>query len=114
MIIIFLEYMMAMEEMAGNILGHGFSPAHHNMEIRVTHIGEDILLRLRDNGTPFSSSEQVNITSPEDGVKNVGLRILMDSAKDFQYQIGVVLTNRISREVRYNNVLGLNVLMVRI
>ena len=103
-----------MEEMAANIFAHGFTAAHHSMEIRVTHLGEDVLLRLRDNGAPFTSSEQVQISSPEDGVKNVGLRILMDSAKDFQYQIGIVLTNRISREVHYKNVLGLNVLMIRI
>lgn len=105
---------LALEEMAANIFAHGFTTAHHNMEIRVTHMGEDVLLRLRDNGRPFSSSDQVRISSPEDGIKNVGLRILMDSAKDFQYQIGVILTDRISREAHYKNVLGLNVLMVRI
>ena len=105
---------LAMEEMAANIFAHGFTAAHHSMEIRVTHLGEDVLLRLRDNGAPFTSSEQIQLTSPEDGVKNVGLRILMDSAKGFQYQIGIILTNRIAREVHYKNVLGLNVLMVRI
>ncbi len=105
---------LALEEMAANIFAHGFAPAHHHMEIRVTHMGEDVILRIRDNGTPFSPTEQAQIVAPEDNAKNVGLRILMDSAKDIQYQIGVVLANRISSEIRYKIILGLNVLMVRI
>ena len=54
------------------------------------------------------------MADPEDGVKNVGLRILMDSAKEMQYQTGITLTRGISQEIRYKNVLGLNVLMIRI
>ena len=107
---------LAMEEMAGNVFARGFAGdhGHHRLEIRVTHKGEDIILRLRDNGVPFNPSEQVQMADPEDGVKNVGLRILMDSTKEMQYQTGITLTRGISQEIRYKNVLGLNVLMIRI
>ncbi|MBQ9326520.1 MAG: hypothetical protein IJ246_12230 [Clostridia bacterium] len=106
---------LAMEEMAGNIFARNISVSHRRrLEIRVTLQGEDDILRLRDNGTPFNPMEQAEIVDPEDGIRNVGVRILMESAKDMQYQTGVVLTRGISREVRYRNVLGLNVLLIRI
>lgn len=105
---------LAMEEMAGNIFAHGFSTEHHIMEIRVTYTDDDVILRLRDNGRPFNSVEQMQMAFPEDGVKNVGMRILMESAKDVQYHIGAQLTKGIARDVQYKNVLGLNVLMIRI
>ena len=55
----------------------------------------------------------MEITNPEDGVRNVGLRILKESAREFNYQVGIVLTHGITREFRYQSVLGHNVLFIR-
>ena len=51
---------------------------------------------------------------PKDGFKDVGVRLLMDSAKEVQRRIGMTLTRGVSREVRYRNVLGLDVLMIQV
>ena len=72
-----------------------------------------MILRIKDNCPPFTPSEQMEITNPEDGVRNVGLRILKESAREFNYQVGIVLTHGITREFRYQSVLGHNVLFIR-
>ena len=80
----------------------------------IQRLGQDWLepgIRIARNRR---ASEQIKMADPEDGVKNVGLRILMDSAKEMKYQTGITLARGISQEIRYKNVLGLNVLMIRI
>jgi len=64
-----------MEEMAGNIVGHGFTKDNkrHLIDVRVVHKGDDIM-------------------------KNIGIRMVFKTASDIQYQ----------------NILGLNVLTIRI
>ena len=84
------------------------------MDIRVAVKNGSVILRIKDNCLPFTPAEQMEITNPEDGMKNVGLRILSESAKEFRYQVGIVLTHGVSREFRYQNVLGHNVLFIRI
>ena len=44
----------------------------------------------------------------------MGVRLLMDSAKEVQRRIGMTLTRGVSRKVRYRNVLGFDVLMIRV
>ena len=82
--------------MAGNVVLHGFSKdnRNHSLDIRVSHKGDDIILRLRDNCIAFNPAEQVQA----DGIKNIGIRLAYGIAKEFRYQ----------------NILGLNVLMMKI
>lgn len=107
---------LALEEMAGNIAAHGFhaDKRRRSMEIRVTHMDGDVMLRIKDDCTAFNPLEQEKMTAPEDTVKNVGLRIVLNNAKEVQYDVGVVLAQGISREMLYKNTLGLNVLRIRI
>ena len=107
---------LAMEEMAGNVVTHGFSSDNkrHSADIRVTCTGNDVILRLRDNCKAFNPKEMIEIMNFEDKAKNAGLRILLNSAKDVQYHIGINLAFGIAKEVQYKNLLGLNVLMIRI
>ena len=84
------------------------------MEIRVTHMDGDVMLRIKDDCTAFNPLEQEKMTAPEDTVKNVGLRIVLNNAKEVQYDVGVVLAQDISREMLYKNTLGLNGLRIRI
>ena len=87
---------LCLEEMAGNVVLHGFpkDDKKHSLDIRVSHKGDDVILRLRDNCIAFNPAEQVQA----DGIKNVGIRLACGIAKEFQYQ----------------NILGLNVLMMKI
>ena len=73
-----------------------------------------MILRLRDNCKAFNPKERLAIVNPEDKAKNAGLRVLLDSAKNVQYHIGINLAFGVSKEVQYKNLLGLNVLMIRI
>lgn len=91
---------LAMEEMAGNIVRHGFSGSNSWQEavIRVTRKGNDLILRIRDNGRYFDPVERLQMMDPEDRVSNVGLR----------------LARRCASEMQYQSILGLNVLTLRI
>ena len=89
-----------MEEMAGNVVDHGFTKDRkkHTVDIRVSHKGEDVILRIRDDCVPFDPGERQKIADPDDPVKNVGIRMVF----------------RMAKEVEYQNILGLNVLTIRI
>ena len=91
---------LALEEMAGNVVRHGFAKdgKKHSLDIRVVHKDDGIILRLRDNCAAFNPSDHARITAPEDGIGNIGIRMIYSIAADVQYQ----------------NLLGLNVLTIRI
>ena len=92
---------LALEEMAGNIVSHGFAAdhkKHHYIMIRVIRKGDDLILRLRDNCAAFDPLERARMIRQEDPVSNIGLRIVLG----------------ISRDVCYQNLLGTNVLTLRL
>ena len=107
---------LAMEEMAGNVVTHGFSSdnKNHSADIRVTCRKNDVILRLRDNCIAFNPTERLDIVNPKDRATNAGLRILLESAKNVEYHVGINLAFAISKEMQYKNLLGLNVLVIRI
>ena len=91
---------LAMEEMAGNIVEHGFvkDRKRHSVDVRVVHKDDDVILRLKDDCIPFNPSEQQRFAEGEDRAKNIGIRIVFHTARDIQYQ----------------NILGMNVLTIRL
>ena len=91
---------LAMEEMAGNIVEHGFrkDKKSHTVDVRVVHKNDDLILRLKDDCVPFDPGERQRIADPEDVTKNIGLRMVFGFAQEVQYQ----------------NIMGLNVLTIRI
>ena len=91
---------LCMEEMAGNIVQHGFSgdSKKHSVDIRVVHKDDDIILRIRDNCIAFDPSEYQNIMKTDDDGKNIGIGLIYGIAKKVDYQ----------------NLLGMNVLTIRI
>ena len=91
---------LCMEEMAGNIVEHGFTKdkKRHSIDIRVVHKDDDIIMRIRDDCVPFNPRERREITDPRDILKNAGICIVYQIAKSVEYQ----------------NLLGLNVLTMRI
>ena len=89
-----------LEEMAGNVVDHGFHKDRktHSVDIRVVHKGDDIILRIKDDCVPFNPAERQDLVDSKDRIKNMGIRVVYKCAKDVQYQ----------------NMLGLNVLTIRI
>ena len=88
---------LALEEMAGNIVLHGFNKdrrKNHSVDISVIHKGDELILNLRDDCRPFDPNDRFTLLSEEDKVRNVGIRLAFMIARDVQYQ----------------NILGLNVL----
>ncbi len=91
---------LAIEEMAGNIVEHGFikDKKKHSIDVRVAEKDGSLILRIKDDCIAFDPSERKDISDPEDPVKNIGIRMIYAMAKSVQYQ----------------NILGLNVLTIRI
>jgi anti-sigma regulatory factor (Ser/Thr protein kinase) len=87
-----------LEEMAANVVEHGFKKDNksHTIDIRVVHKQDDIILRIKDDCIPFDPSERLKIFDPEDKMKNESIRMVYKGAKD----------------IRYQNILGLNVLTI--
>ena len=91
---------LCMEEMAVNIVKHGFTKdrKQHSADIRVVHKDDEILLRIRDNCTAFDPTEYHRIMKMDEDGKNAGIRLVYGIAK----------------EVKYQNLLGMNVLTMTI
>ena len=89
-----------MEEMAGNVVMHGFPKDRkdHSVDIRLSIKEDEIILRMRDDCVAFNPAEHARVMAPEDGVKDFGIRLVYN----------------IAREVNYRNLLDQNVLMIRI
>lgn len=118
-----------LEEMASMIVEHGFhqDKKPHSVDIRVVYKGKgglqetdgdqekdenqekdggwepedsEILLRIKDNCKPLNPKERADMIDQceEDTLNNMGLRVIYNKAKDVQYQ----------------NMLGMNVLTIRI
>ena len=91
---------LCMEEMAGNIVRHGFSLDNkkHSVDIRVVHKDDEIVLRIRDNCTAFDPSEYHSVMKPDNEGRNLGISLVYGIAKKVEYQ----------------NLLGMNVLTIRL
>ncbi len=91
---------LCMEEMAGNVIQYGFEGGKKNrsVDIRVVHDKDDVILRIRDNCSAFNPSEFVQAMESDEAGRNVGIR----------------LAYKLAKEVNYQNLLGLNVLTMRI
>lgn len=92
---------LALEEMAGNVVLHGFTKdrrKNHSADIRVIHRGDDLILRVRDDCVPFDPETRTALFEPEDRVHNIGIRLVY----------------RIAKKIVYQNLLGCNVLTMEV
>lgn len=86
------------EEVASNIVLHGFSPGKHNyVNVRVV-CKHEVIIRVQDDCGKFDPRERMNVFSLEEPEKNIGLRILAKLTKSVDY---------------YNNA-GINTLILKI
>ncbi len=93
---------LCLEEMAENVVLHGFTkgkPRDYTIDVRVVlQEGKKILLRIKDDCVPFDPAERAKLVNTEDPCSNIGIRMVYASAD----------------EVVYQNLLGLNVLTIRL
>ncbi len=89
-----------LEEMAGNIVDHGFTKdrKNHSVDIRVVHKDDNVIMRIKDDCVPFDPATRKGIVDPEDITKNIGIRMIY----------------KLEPDTEYKNILGLNVLTVRL
>lgn len=91
---------LAMEEMAAVIVQRGFSMdrKRHEADIRVTRKDDWLILRIKDDCSPFDPTRRADMLESEDGISN----------------IGVLMVQRIAADMQYQSILGLNSLTIKI
>ena len=91
---------LALEEMAGNVIEHGFcgDDRPHAIDLRIAVKENDVIMRINDDCLPFDPEERRQIADPEDGIGNVGIRLAYGCAKEIRHQV----------------ILGLNVTTIRL
>ena len=88
---------LCVEELAGNIVKHGFTDKKNSVvDISVLKTDDSLLLRFKDNCALFNPEEIDAIFVPEDPCKNIGIRLVRKTCKDMEY----------------HSLLGLNVLSI--
>ncbi len=94
---------LCLEEMAGNVVTHGFSKDNkkHSVDVRIVHCEKcthDVVMTIRDNCKEFDPSERARINEAGAEGKNMGIQMIYN----------------IADEVTYQNLLGLNVLTMKL
>lgn len=89
---------LSMEEMAGNVITHGFTEdtKKHSVDVRVVYKNNGLILRITDDCIAFDPEARRKIVDPEDPFRNIGIRMVHD----------------IAGSISYHSVLGLNVLTI--
>lgn len=91
---------LCLEEMAGNIMEHGMTADNkrHNVRLCLACKPDTLIMSIKDDCTPFNIEEKLKMMDQEDKTKNIGIRLVQGLASELHYQ----------------NVLGLNVLTIRL
>ena len=91
---------LCIEEMANNIVEHGFMEgADNNIDIRLVKKEEELILRIRDNCKAFNPKDYYELNRKQD---------------DPAAHIGIKMVFRTIKDISYVNSLGLNCLTMRI
>ena len=90
---------LAAEEMAINILKHGFrDSSHRTMELRVIHKNNSFMLRIRDNSHIFDPIKKMSsIASINDPSRYIGIKMVMKMATEVVYTSTLKLNNLVVR-----------------
>ena len=86
---------LSVEEMAGNVIIHGFSKdhKHHSIDLRIIKKGEDYTLRIRDDCLIFDPFKQIALYSEDDPTHHIGIHLIYKTAKDIKYTCILKLNN---------------------
>jgi len=79
---------LCIEEMAGNIVEHGFTKdkKKHTIDIFVCTDNDDISIRIKDDCVAFDPNTRNSIFNSNDPCKNVGIRLVSKLSKTMNYQ----------------------------
>ena len=78
---------LAVEEMAGNIVEHGFADGKkHAVDIRVLYRKGETVIRLRDDCKPFDPMRQLEEQNADEPSKNIGIKLIAKLSKNMTYQ----------------------------
>ena len=85
---------LCLEELAGNVVDHGFKKDNktHSCDVRVMIEDDDIVLRIRDDCRYFNLKERYDAMNQTDIAANVGIRLVYGIAKDINY-VNLLNTN---------------------
>ncbi|MBO4901912.1 MAG: ATP-binding protein [Lachnospiraceae bacterium] len=102
---------LALEEMAGNVVSHGFTKdkKNHTVDIRVVHKDDTVLLRIKDDCVAFDPAVRVGNVRAEEGTADK----ITDSDTLLQ-NIGIRMIYKMTEKINYQNILGLNVLTIEL
>ncbi|MBQ6487605.1 MAG: ATP-binding protein [Solobacterium sp.] len=91
---------LSIEEMAGNVILHGFTKdkKRHNVDVRIAIKHDRTTIRVRDDCRSFDPMERLKQFTPDDVTKNIGIRMIV----------------KLTEEVFYQNNAGINTLLIRI
>lgn len=86
---------LAVEEMVGNVIEHGFTKDNkkHNVDVRIIKKDNNYILRIRDDCYIFDPKKQLELYSDDDPIHHLGLKIIIATAKEFQYTCILKLNN---------------------
>ena len=77
---------LAMEEMAANIIEHGFKNGkHHTCTIEIAATSEVLILKLIDDGSSFDPLKRLKLHNSDDPLKNIGLKLVRSISDDMTY-----------------------------
>ena len=90
---------LCIEEMAGNVLEHGFGKGRNcSADIRIVSKGRVLTIRVRDNCREFDPRKRIDIYDPGHPEINIGIR----------------LTSGIAKQIDYYNNAGINTLIMKL
>lgn len=92
---------LAVEELAGNIVQHGFSDGRsHHVDIRLLAKEGDLILRFRDDCKRFDPVDEY--------------RTQLQFSKNPEEGIGIKMMIRLAKDIKYTGLYGMNNLIVRL
>lgn len=86
---------LCIEEMAGNIVAHGFTRDQkpHNIDVRLVVKEHSRVIRIRDNCVNFDPVHYLELHEDDDPVAHVGIRMVMKMVKQANYVNTLGLNN---------------------
>ncbi len=106
---------LCMEEMAGNVVSHGFvmDKKDHTVDVRIVRREDSVILRIRDDCIAFNPAERLKVMAPAVTVDGSAADDI-DSYGALADNIGIRMVYAMAQDVSYQSILGLNVLTIRI
>lgn len=85
---------LCVEEMAGNVISHGFAKDHrkHAVDIRIV-VKDDLTIRIRDDCAGFDPKKRIEQFDPENVAENMGIRLIGKIASVMEYQNNAGVNN---------------------